>query len=94
MIPTIRIPTVPIELPPGTVQIAGEVISTLPSRELEMLLRRLRDPDRCTEVLHEDDGHRVESHYTASGHEVWIIVRLEMSTALLVLPIEPQEEDI
>jgi effector-binding domain-containing protein len=90
----IRIPPVPADLPPGTVMVAQEVILKLEAEEVESLVETLRDPQRQIELLYDGVDHRVESVQTPSGTEVWIIVVVAKDAALVILPVEPQDDGV
>jgi hypothetical protein len=90
----IRIPPVPPDLPPGTMMVSQEVLSKLHSDELESLVKTLSDPHRQIELLYEGEDHRVESVQTPTGTEVWVIVVVARGAALVILPVEPQEDGL
>jgi hypothetical protein len=90
----IRIPAVPSGLPAGAVAVAKEVCSQLESDEIDSLVESLRDPHRHFELLYDGDEHRVESVRTPSGIEVWVIVLVASEAAVVILPVEPQEDGL
>src|SRR5665213_696856 len=90
----IRIPPVPHDLPPGTVMVAQEVCMKLESDELESLVKSLQDPHRHSELLYDGEDHRVESVETITGAEVWVIVLVAKDAALVILPVEPQDDGV
>ena len=92
MTKVIRIPPVPPDLASGTVMVAQEVCLKLESDELESLVESLRDPHRQIELLYDGEDLRVESVETLTGTEVWVIVVVARDAALVILPVEPEED--
>jgi hypothetical protein len=94
MTKTICIPPVPPDLPPGTVMVAKEVCLKLESDEVDSLVESLRDPHRDIELLYDGEVHRVEALHTPSGTEVWVIMLVATESAIVILPVEPQEDGV
>jgi hypothetical protein len=87
-----HIPPIPPDVPPGGLTVAHEVFSNLESDDLESLVDILRDPHRDFQLLYDDEVHRIESVPMPSGAEIWLVIAVTRDAALVILPVEPQEE--
>ena len=87
-----RIPPVPADIPPGHMTVAHEVFVKLESCDLVSMVDTLRNPRRRCQKLYDDGVHQIESVEMPSGAEVWAVIAVKRFAALVILPVEPQEE--